>query len=229
MTDTTLLDRVDPAGAIEEAAAAAGVSRRELMGACVAGGSLAALGSALFTDDALAQSRPSRTRDRRILTFALLLEQLGASYYLEAIGNEGVLPVGSQELLYATTVRRDELAHVRFVSTAIRQLGGRPTAAPNFDFGDTTEEIGRFRDTASTIENLCVAALNGAGPLLRRATLAAAARMVSAEARPAAWIDDIRGQNPIPDAFDPALSLRQVATRVNRTDFVPRTVRAPRV
>ena len=82
MTDTTLLDRIDPSGSIEEAAAAAGVSRRELVGGLVAGGSLAALGSALFADEALAQSRPSRARDRRILAFALLLGLYGIHRWL---------------------------------------------------------------------------------------------------------------------------------------------------
>ncbi len=228
MTDIHLLDRLDPSGAIEEAAVAAGVSRRGLIAGMAGGAGLLSLGG-LFAADADAQSaRPSRQRDLRIVSFALLLEQLGAAYYLEAI-NARKLPRESQELLFAVTVRRDELAHVRVVRAAIRQLGGRPTTAPKFEFGATTQSIEAFRETASAIENLCVAALNGAGPLVRPATLALAARMVSVEARQAAWIDDIRGADPFPEAFDPALTLGQVARRVNATDFVPTTVRAPRL
>ncbi len=228
VTDTHLLDRLDPSGAIEEAAVAAGATRRGLIAGMAGGAGLLSLGGLFSAVDADAQARPSRRRDLRIVSFALLLEQLGASFYLEAINNR-TLPRTSQELLFAVTVRRDELAHVRVVRAAIRQLGGTPTPPPRFQFGETTRNIELFRETASQIENLCVFALNGAGPLVTKPTLALAARMVSVEARQAAWIDDIRNADPFPAAFDPAITLGQVAQRVNATNFVPTTVRAPRV
>jgi hypothetical protein len=222
-----LLDELDPSGAVEEAALAAGATRRELLGYGAAGAGLAA-GSGLFST-ALAEaqsSRPTRRRDIRILQFALQLERLGASFYLETINNR-TLPRESQELLFAVTVRRDELDHVRAVRAAIRAYGGRLPARPDFEFGLRTQDIAQFRETAFLIEDLCVAALNGAGPLVTRTTLALAARMVSVEARQAAWIADILGQVPAPNAFDPALPAAQVAATVREAGFAD--VQAPRL
>jgi hypothetical protein len=224
---STLLDELDPSGAIEEAAVAAGATRRELLRYGAAGAGLAA-GSGLFAT-ALAEgqgARPTRARDIRILRFALQLERLGASFYLETLNNR-TLPRTSQELLFAVTVRRDELDHVRAVRTAIRFYGGRAPQRPDFEFGLRTQDIAQFRETAFLIEDLCVGALNGAGPLVTRTTLALAARMVSVEARQAAWIADIIGQVPAPNAFDPAIPAAQVAATVRGAGFAD--VRVPRL
>ena len=51
-------------------------------------------------------------------------------------------------------------------------------------------------------------------------TLAAAATIVSVEARHAAWIRSIVGARPAPAAFDKALSMKQVTKIVNSTGFV---------
>ena len=53
----------------------------------------------------------------------------------------------------------------------------------------------RFEPTALKLEDLGVAAYNAQAPNLTKAALAAAARIVSVEARHAAWIRDVRGHD----------------------------------
>ena len=99
--------------------------------------------------------------------------------------------------------------------------GGRPARAPRFNFRGTTSSRDRFLRTSVVLESTDIAALNGAGPLVTKSTLAAAGALVSVEARHAAWGLDILGRTPAPRAFDPGLSLGQVIARVRRTRFVP--------
>ena len=55
------------------------------------------------------------------------------------------------------------------------------------------------------LEDLGVAAYTAQAPNLTKGTLKAAARIVSVESRHAAWIRDLRGINPAPDAAEPPL------------------------
>ena len=70
------------------------------------------------------------------------------------------------------------------------------------------------------LEDTGISAYNGQGPRLTKATLAAAATVVSVEARHAAWIRSTVGARPAPAAFDKALSMKQVTKIVNSTGFV---------
>ena len=172
----------------------------------------------LAVEDAEAQGGPSRAGDLRILGAALVLEQLGAAFYGSALRRAGLR---GETRRYAQTLLRDERAHVRAVSAQIRRLGGRPARAPRFNFRGTTSSRDRFLRTSVVLESTCVGALNGAGPLVTKSTLAAAGALVSVEARHAAWGLDILGRTPAPRAFDAGLSLGQVIARVRRTRFVP--------
>jgi len=55
---------------------------------------------------------------------------------------------------------------------------------------------------------------------LTKATLGAAAMIVSVEARHAAWIRDIIRKLPAPDAFDPPMTKAQVLAAVKATGFI---------
>jgi hypothetical protein len=171
----------------------------------------------------VALGAPSAKQDVKILNFALLLEYLESSFYVEAV-KKGKL--SGETLTFAKTVRDHELAHVAFLKKA---LGSKAISKPKFDFGSTTSSQKTFQATAKALEDTGVSAYNGQGPRLTKATLAAAAEIVSVEARHAAWIRRIiAGPNyaggaktyPAPVAFDKALTEKQVKAIVAKTGFV---------
>ena len=123
-------------------------------------------------------------------------------------------------------MRDHELAHVEFLKQA---LGSAAIAKPAFDFKGTTSDPDKFRATAVVLEDTGVAAYNGQGPRLRKQTLAAAATIVSVEARHAAWIRRIVGRPglcgragglPGAGALDAALTKAQVEAAVGATGFI---------
>ena len=138
-----------------------------------------------------ALSRPSARQDAEILNFALLLEYVQSAFYAEALQRAGLT---GELLKFATTVGFHERAHLDL-------LGDAWCAArkpPKLDFGDDTADAGRFGAAALKLEDLSVAAYNAQAPNLTHAALAAAARIVSVEARHASWIRDLRGEVPAP-------------------------------
>lgn len=186
----------------------------KVLGTTGAGAMAAAL---IDAPAALGATRANRATDREILQFGLVLEHLGAAFYTEAL-RRGHLRGEARRV--ATVFRLDERVHVYVVSSALRKLGARPARSPGFDFGDATASRGAFLRTSATLEEMCVEILNGAGPLVSKDVLAAAARLVSVEARQAAWVRDILGRNPAPTAFTPSLTAAQGQARLRRLGFV---------
>jgi hypothetical protein len=150
----------------------------------------------------------------QILNFALLFEYLTAAFYADAL-RRGSLRGELRQ--FAETVGEHEQAHVDFLKKA---LGSQARAAPKFGFGNATANPKRFVATAVTLEDTGVAAYNGQATNLTPDTLAAAARIVSVEARHAAWIRDIAGKTPAADATDAPLSAKKVVAILDRTGFV---------
>ncbi len=74
--------------------------------------------------------------------------------------------------------------------------------------------------TAIRLEELGLAAYNGAAASLTPEALADASRIVSVEARHAAWIRDLAGKNPAPRAADRPISAAQAQKAIARTGFV---------
>lgn len=225
MADALTLDLVDRDGAIREAVdeGLAG-NRRDLFKKLVGGGTVAAAGGLVIGGlPSVALGAPSARQDAEILNFALLLEYLESSFYTEAARRGNF----SGELgRFTRTVRDHEQAHVAFLKKA---LGSKARKKPSFDFRDTTSDEAKFRATAQALEDTGVAAYNGQGARLTKATLAAAATIVSVEARHAAWIrrlnngPDYSGgakEYPAPAAFDPLYSKQRVQRIVNQTGFV---------
>ena len=225
MPEPLTLEMNDPEGSLRETLDEDGRSTRAqvLRRAVIGGGSIAAGGLLIGGLPELALGRPSKRQDGKILNFALLLEYLESEFYVQSVAG-GAL---SGELLtFATTVRDHELAHVDFLRQA---LGGAAIAKPSFDFKGTTEDADTFAATALVLEDTGVAAYNGQGPRLRRKTLAAAASIVSVEARHAAWIRRIvaapdyadgKGSYPAPAALDKAKSKAQIEAAVGATGFI---------
>jgi ferritin-like protein len=180
-------------------------------------GALAAAGGGLLgamrrDGQSVAATRSPR-QDAKILTFALQLEHLQAAFYGEAL-ERGALKGELHE--YAEAAADHERAHVKAISQAL----GNAAKAPRFRFGDATRKPRAFGEAARTLEDLTVQAYNGQGPNLTPAALATAAKIVSVEARHAAWIRDIIGEEPAPEAAEPSLGAQEVTRRLNRLGFV---------
>ena len=180
----------------------------------VGGGALVAAGVVASGLAPESLSAPSPSQDARILNFALHLEYLQARFYAEAVDRGGLT---GELLQFARVAGRHERAHVAYLR---RVLGDAAQPAPAFDLGDATGDGDRFGRAAVTLEDLAVAAYNGQGTNLTRRALAAAAKIVSVEARHASWVRAIVGKPPAPHAQDPLWSAVKATAAVRRTGFV---------
>lgn len=157
-----------------------------------------------FVGEALAQSNGG---DVEILNFALTLEYLETDFYRGAKNLSGEV---------AAAARRfgdEEAEHVDALTEAIRGLGGRPASKPETSFPGGGQRA--FLELARTLEDTGVSAYNGAAPRIRSAeVLAAAGSIVQVEARHAAAIRQLNGDEPAPVAFDRTLGTAQVLRAV---------------
>jgi len=150
--------------------------------------------------------------DIEILNFALTLEYLEAAFYKEGANVKGL----SEEVAgYVETFGGEEQEHVDALKATITDLGGKPVEAPAVDFGDAFSSQDAFIQTAITFEDLGVSAYNGAAPMIEsKDLLATAGGIVQVEARHAATIRFAAGEDPTPQAFDPALTTDEVLKAV---------------
>jgi ferritin-like protein len=190
-------------------------TRAELLERALVTGAGIAVGGVVITAlPELAGSQPSAAQDAKILNFALLIEHVQAAFYADALVH-GSLTGELRE--YAKRVGAHERAHVAFLRKA---LGGEARKAPKLDFGDDTTSPARFTDAALKLEDLAVAAYNSQAPALTKPALANAAKIVSVEARHAAWIRAIAGVIPAPDASEPQLSAARVTKTLNGSGYL---------
>jgi rubrerythrin len=183
-------------------------------GALLAGGGVVVGGVVLGGLPDFAASKPSPEQDAEILNFALLLEHVQAGLYADALAR-GTLSGELRE--FARRVGAQEREHIAFIRKA---LGKAARREPELDFGEDTASPERFTETAFKLEDLGVAAYNTQAPNLTKDTLAAAAKIVSVEARHAAWIRAIAGENPAPDAAEPTASAKRVANTLEGSGYV---------
>ena len=148
------------------------------------------------------------------LALALALERLQAAFYDEAVAG-GAL---SGELLeFATTARGHERQH----ASDLEPLAGSGAAAPaTYDFGDAVTDPDAFGTTSATLEDLAVSAYNGMIPLLSERGVEVTGRIVSVDARHAAWVRAIVGLDPAENPTDTALTPEQVVARVEDLGFI---------
>ncbi len=159
-----------------------------------------------FVREAMAQEGGG---DVDILNFALTLEFLEAAFYDQALKDVGGL--GGDAKKIATTLLDNENEHVDALTATIKDLGGKPVKAPGVDFGNAFADEKSFLKTAQTFEDLGVSAYNGAAPAIEsKEVLAAAGGIVQVEARHAAAIRFLRGEDITPAAFDEALEMQEV-------------------
>jgi hypothetical protein len=135
--------------------------------------------------------------DEGILNYAYALEQLEAAFYTQVIANPfGGITTTESALL--ADIRDHEIAHREFFKNA---LGSKaiPELTVNFsaiNFNDRNSVL----NTAKAFEDLGVAAYNGAGKLITTPDyLILAGKIVSVEARHAAWIRDLLNMGSFAD------------------------------
>ena len=163
---------------------------------------------------AVALGRPSPGQDAEILNYALLLEELQTAFYDEAVAGGGL---DGELLEFARVVAGHEREHVQLLR---RALGTKARKAPRFEFRAATSSPQRFAAAALELEELGVAAYNGQAANLTRDALIAAARIVSVDARHAAWIRAIQDKPPASRPTDLPKTRREVLAAVDRTGFV---------
>jgi rubrerythrin len=189
-----------------------GVTRQAFMvrGAIAAGAVYGLSTVGPFVRSALAEEGDG---DLEILNFALTLEYLEAAFYTQALQQVRGLPGSVRSL--AEEIGANEDVHVKALTGTIKQLGGKPVKAPGVDFGDAFSSPAAFLKLAQTFEDTGVGAYNGAAPAISsKEVLGAAGSIVQVEARHAAAIRGLNGEQPAEGAFDDALDTQEVLTAV---------------
>jgi len=182
--------------------------------ALVAGGAVTAGGAVLGALPRLASSAPSPAQDVKILNLVLLLEYIESAFYAEARAR-GALRGELRE--FVRVVGAHEQQHLSALKGA---LGSKARKEPRLRFGNATNDPDAFVAAAIELEDTSVAAYNGQATNLTKPTLAVAAKIVSVEARHAAWIRAIAGKPPAADATDPSLTQAQVRAALQKTGFL---------
>jgi len=163
--------------------------------------------------DGAAPAAPGKDDDR-ILAFFLTLEQVQEDLYrraLDAGGIDGEL----REL--ATAVAGQEREHVKLL---LSHLDERLLLKGQGIEYDAVTSPDAFLKTAIDLEEAAIAAYVGQAGNLGRDQLGSIARLVSVEARQAAWLRDIAGEMPAPHVADPARSPDQVLAALRDRSYI---------
>ena len=171
------------------------------LGGIIGGGAAAAgIADASHTSAKHGGDKSLSARDREILEFALRLEHLQVAFYAEAI-RRGKLTGEAKQ--FAQIVGHEENEHLKYFDQVLGSSNAKPGS---FKFGDATASDKQFVTAAAKIEDTGLAAYNGQAENLSRQTLESVARVMSVEARHAAWARSLAGQVPAPVAADQPVS-----------------------
>jgi rubrerythrin len=133
--------------------------------------------------------------DVGILNYALTLEYLETSFYRDVV-ESGLFKGADLE-----TIRKfgqEEAEHVKALTAAVKQLGGKPAPEPKAEF--PLESAQSVLELAATVENLGAAAYLGqAANIESPEVLASALAIHSVEGRHAAALNTLRGESITPD------------------------------
>lgn len=191
-------------------AATPGVSRRRFLGltGALAGAGLLTLQACNKDDDSGGGTNPGSNTvrlgsgDAGILNYAFALEQLEAAFYIRVVDSMTSSMFNETERNLLTDIRDHEVAHREFFRKALGN-GAIRNLTPNFaniNFGDRASVL----NAAKSFEDLGVQAYNGAGQLLTDpANLVVAGKIVSVEARHAAYIRELLNTNSFALPNDP--------------------------
>ena len=193
-----------------------GWTRATLIRTAIAGGAVAAGGALMGGTrggDAASQAA-AQDADAEILNFFLLLEHLQEAFYREALST--TRPTGALGE-FARTVVRQESEHVAFLTA---RLGSRARARPKPDFGDALNSPERFQAAAIDLEETTIAAYIGQGANLTRDAVGTVGTLLSVEARQAAWVLDLAGKSPAPNAADLAQKPGDTLAHLRRQGYI---------
>ncbi len=158
-------------------------------GTAIAAGSLVSLASCKKDDSPVDNGVSFGTGDFAILNYAYALEQLEAAFYTQVIATPfSGMTTGEKALL--TDVRDHEIAHREFFKAALatKAIAGLEVDFSTINFTSRDSVL----NTAKAFEDLGVSAYNGAGRYIADvAYLGLAGKIVSVEARHAAYIRDL--------------------------------------
>lgn len=148
--------------------------------------------------------------DVDVLNYALTLEHLESGFYkLAADYSLGDDAFGNSIDEWVGIVGAHEDAHVETLASVITDLGGTPVEAAEYDFGVT--DAVSFLNTAAILENVGVAAYDGAAQFIENPDLLlAAGGIVAVEARHAAYLNLVTGESPFPAAVESPLTPDEV-------------------
>jgi len=187
------------------------LSRASLLKRAMAGcGALAggAVGATQLAASPVA--RRSAATDHAILRYALVIERLQAAFYAQALRTAHLTGETHQ---FAKVVGQEEQAHVKFLEAALGSAAGK---SPGFRFGDAVTDPAKFLTAAISLEETGLGVYNGQAVNLTPETLADAARIVSVEARHAAWARALAGELPAPVPVDRPVSVSRAKQTFGR-------------
>ncbi|GAA5847621.1 hypothetical protein JCM3766R1_000814 [Sporobolomyces carnicolor] len=183
----------------------------------IALGSVLALATSAFAHPEQGMAKVISKRDAQkpndveILNFALTLEYLERNFYSDVLKKFSAADF--KKAGYSADVRENfqrlaiqEADHVRFLGSA---LGNAKVQSCKYIFGLSSPKA--VVATARLLENVGVAAYSGAAPDIQdKGYLAAAASILTIEARHASYLNNANGASGFPNAYDSALSYDQV-------------------
>ena len=150
--------------------------------------------------------------DIGIVNFALTLEKIEADFYKQALLAVNIPPPVKKLI---EEIKKNEDDHVKALTQALTQLGGKADPPVKATFGTPTNERDLLR-AAFELEDTGVAAYNGAATQIRsKDLLQAAGSIAQVEARHAGALRELAGEFPTVAAFDRVLSGEQADEAVH--------------
>jgi len=150
--------------------------------------------------------------DIGIVNFALTLERIEADFYKRALAVKG-LSAPVRKLIEAVQKHEDE--HVKALTQALQQLGGKADPAPQTSFPPLTRQ-GEVLRLAVQLEDTGVSSYNGAATQIQAPdVLQVAASIAQVEARHAGALRELAGMQPTSGPFDAVFSGEQADDAVH--------------
>lgn len=180
----------------------ANVSRRKFLSYAGAVSGLAAVATIACKKSNDSNSVSVGSGDTGILNYAYALEQLEAAFYTQVAANASFTSIFStDEQALLSSIRDHEIAHREFFKAALSTsaIAALEVDFSSINFSDRTSVL----TTAKAFEDLGVSAYNGAGSLITNGDyLVLAGKIVSVEARHAAYIRDLISNGTFADSTD---------------------------
>jgi hypothetical protein len=176
-----------------------------------------------FTAPFLVSAVPTKFKrasdnDVLVMKFARVLEELETDFYKQALAkfveqdfiDAGIaLPAIAVQNFQA--ILDHEAAHTQFLGAALEAVGSEPVPGCTFNFDSVLTDVTTMATVARVVEAVGVGAYLGGSVLIDdKNVLAAAASILTIEARHQSFLNVLNGANAIPQAFDIALTPPQV-------------------